>query len=272
MPIYSTVPGYSDIHWVNSEINSSISPNETITSPAYSITYDVGTNDTTVGYKLSASGEITMLDSSVASILYNHGIYDTSVTSTGLTGSNRAIFNQNGDQYYLYYQTVSEESHKEQIKRQIRQNILIKSGFRSDVNQFKNISPAERRAMKTLHEMISEKEWRRYLGYGFVVADGESQKQYQIFREKHKRIKVYDRGDWIKNLCIHSENVCPPTDHVISMKTLAEIDEPTLWDLSNKHEVMPRVKLHIDAEKAEPLPTMWERLKKTSGGLYVLNQ
>jgi len=92
---------------------------------------------------------------------------------------------------------------------------------------------AELKAQETLREFISEGEWRRYVTNGFIMVKSQKyqNRTYQIFRDE--RITVWITGKIAAKLCIHTHNSCPPTDHVINMKTLAEFDEDAIWAGSN---------------------------------------
>lgn len=84
---------------------------------------------------------------------------------------------------------------------------------------------AEVKARETLRDMITESEWRRYLTNGFVMVKGKSGLFYQIFSTHSKRINVFHNNEHIESICIHTDQECPPSDHVINMKVLIELDE-----------------------------------------------
>jgi hypothetical protein len=120
------------------------------------------------------------------------------------------------------------------VRQAIRKNLVAERRRRAVGLPFQ-ASGEELKARETLRDMISENEWRRYLTNGFLMVKGQSGKWYQIFQQYSERIRVYERGQHVETLCIHSDGECPPTDHVINMKILAEVDEVTLWKSSNKH-------------------------------------
>jgi len=122
---------------------------------------------------------------------------------------------------------------KKAIAEVIKSNLQIMIRRRRD-HLGSIVSPAELKARDTLRDMITEKEYRRYLTNGFVMVPGASGKWYQIFSNHRKMVKVYEKGKCIHDLCIHTDDVCPPTDHVIGVKVLIEIDEPALWREANK--------------------------------------
>jgi len=113
---------------------------------------------------------------------------------------------------------------------------------------------AELKAQETLREFISESEWRRYLTSGFIIVKSQHHQDrvYQIHRDE--RINVWIKGKMVCKLCIHSNN-CPPTDHVIAMKTLAELDEVSLWKGSNIHNLLPEFK-HLDIKQNSVYQTL----------------
>jgi len=54
-----------------------------------------------------------------------------------------------------------------------------------------------------------------------------------VFNKQH-HLRVYDKGKFIKELCIHTDaKEVPATDHVINMKIMLECDEQAVWDNSN---------------------------------------
>jgi len=97
-------------------------------------------------------------------------------------------------------------------------------------------SKPELKARDTLRDLVSEKQWRKYLSRGYVIIKGKSGKVYQIFA-KHltKRIQVYEKNIKIFDLCIHSENV-PNTDHVITCMLLIQNNEEDFIKQCNKRK------------------------------------
>lgn len=109
------------------------------------------------------------------------------------------------------------------LKEKIRQNLLIRTVSRS-LNRA--VSPEEQRARDSLRDIISEQDWRRYVTNGFIMVKGFDC-WYQIFNEGN--IRVYRKGKHTHSICIHTDRSCPPTDHVLNMKILVEIDESQIW-------------------------------------------
>jgi len=111
---------------------------------------------------------------------------------------------------------------KEQIQRNLSSNSRRKR--QGTLGQY----PEELKARSTLRDMISEEEYRRYLTNSFLMVKGPSGKWYQVFADQ-RRTKVYEKGELIAEICIHTDRSCPPTDHVINLKVLLEIDEAEVW-------------------------------------------
>lgn len=117
------------------------------------------------------------------------------------------------------------------IGRQVRNNIqwnLTENDRRRRYGIPNAKDLAELKARDCLRDMLSEADWRRYVTNSFLMVRGESGKWYQLF-ENGERIRVYLKGQYIGSICIHTDGGCPPTDHVIAMKLLIELDEDALW-------------------------------------------
>jgi len=110
----------------------------------------------------------------------------------------------------------------------LKNNLLIKVNHRQ--RYVAMVSPQEIRARNVLRDMITEQDWRRYVTNGFIMVKG-SHYWYQVFAQGS--MQVYWKGKKIKSICIHTVKECPPTDHVINMKTLIEIDEEAIWRNGN---------------------------------------
>jgi hypothetical protein len=140
------------------------------------------------------------------------------------------------------------------------------------------VNPQELKARETLREMIPEWEYRRYLTNGFIMVKAKSGLWYQIFNKQAGYwVFSFKDGKMFERLCIHTDAVCPPTDHVINMKVLAEIDEETLRkgaNITTDYERDPLYRNVIgdllkSVEKPEPakpesLLDVYRRLKKTA--------
>lgn len=178
----------------------------------------------------------TVTDTSITGTLYYSELEHGAVLSSDSTGT--VTVNVCTDGRWHTQIVPSREQIKQEIRHAIQSNLLIKIGKRSRDHIPMDVSVPELRARDTLRDMITEKEWRRYVTNGFVMVKGNrsyngSQYWYQIFSDTSKRILVYKDNKHVHNLCIHSDKSCPPSDHVINMKILAEIDEKEIWNGSN---------------------------------------
>jgi len=136
---------------------------------------------------------------------------------------------------------------KEVIKEVLKKNIKIIIPSRQETLTIQ-ASIAEMKARTTLRDMLSEKDFRKYLINGFVMVQGDTGKWYQIFM-KQKHVRVYERGKFIKELCIHTAaKECPPTDHALHLKIMVECDEQAIWDNSNLYEPTKKINKVIQEE------------------------
>ena len=110
--------------------------------------------------------------------------------------------------------------------------------------------------------MISEKEWRRYVTNGFLMVRGASGKWYQIFNNQ-KHTRVYEKGKLIKEICIHTDQACRNTDHVLNLKMLVEFDENSIWAGGNKYDARPQTLVQPD-QAYENVIDLYSRLKKAA--------
>ena len=123
---------------------------------------------------------------------------------------------------------------KNRVKSVIKNNLLIKVNSRQKPLQTK-ARIEEQRARLTLRDMLSEQDWRRYVTNGFIMVKGSFDYWYQIFASSG--VNVYKHGKKVHYICIHTDNTCPPSDHVINMKLLVEFDEAALWKGGNIRQV-----------------------------------
>jgi hypothetical protein len=154
---------------------------------------------------------------------------NTNTTTTNSTANPSLYWD---DTYSSYHISYYEEPSKEQlIRAKIRENLnfLVKTTRSSLEN---NVTPQEMKARNTLRDMITEKEWRRYVTNRFIMVKGASGRWYQIF-ENQEWLRVYEQGKLIDRICIHTAKDCPPTDHVINLKVLIETDENIVWKEGN---------------------------------------
>jgi len=147
---------------------------------------------------------------------------------------------------------------KESIKQLIKNNLLIKVNNNRNCLASKH-TPEEQKARDTLRDMLTEKEWRRYITNGFIMVKGScSDYWYQIFSDKN--VRVYHQNKLINSICIHSDRICPPTDHVINMKILVELDEKVLWANGNIHTPPPS-RYKVTAQKPKNIVEEYLNLK-----------
>jgi len=153
---------------------------------------------------------------------------------------------------------------KEVIRETLKKNLTISVlPSRQDILTIQ-ATVAEIKARATLRDMISEKEYRKYITNGFVMVQGDSGRWYQVFN-KQKHLRVYDKGKFIKELCIHTApKECPPTDHVLNMKVMIECDEQTVWDESNLYEPKKKVTKFLQEENNN-IVDIFSKLKKDRG-------
>jgi len=118
------------------------------------------------------------------------------------------------------------------LKHKMKTNLLIKVNSRAKPLTI-SVSPAEEIARFSLRDQITEAEWRRYVTNGFLMVKGASGRFYQIFNNDSNRVRVYFKNKQTHQICIHTDKNCPPTDHVLNLKTLIEMDESLIWKAGN---------------------------------------
>jgi hypothetical protein len=99
------------------------------------------------------------------------------------------------------------------------------------------LSPAERTAMETLREVISEADFRKYMRYGFVLVKGKSGDTFQIFRNR-SHTKVWRNGQIVEEVCVRiQDSKVPPTDNVIAFRSIIQADETAFRKLGNVYKM-----------------------------------
>jgi len=193
--------------------------------------------------------------------------YSTGVTFTvsGTAGSCSSFFDRGipvsmdemGNYRIGEYQEIDAITlMKEAIKKNSK---IVVARSRSSLKRA--VPQNEMKARDTLHDMLSESDWRRYVANGFIMVKAQSGKWYQIFNDR-KRLKVYEKGVLVEEICIHSDDSCPPTDHVINMKVMVEIDEESLRKGGNiSASVNPLVIAYGAERKPSNLVDLFNRLK-----------
>lgn len=196
----------------------------------------------------------------------------TTATNTAITAHTVWI---NGVQYDpdalgTYYieiarEVVLKDLMVSDMRAKMRNHAIIIKGRNSRRVALK-MDPAsqEIRARTTLREMIIESEYRRYITNGFIMIRAKSGLWYQIFSgATGERVRTYKDGKPFESLCIHTDRSCPPTDHVINMKILVEIDEDSLRKGANIARLSPVSSPPTSNVPAPNLLQTYLALKKT---------
>lgn len=186
----------------------------------------------TFGDYSSTTNGVIYLDAGDATTSTNGVIYLDADATTSLSYS---VTNNTDGVLRINFQDK-----KRTLRNHIKGNLLIKSVSRS---LERSISLEEQKARDSLRDLITEKDWRRYVTNGFIMVKGEHY-WYQIFNRGN--IGVFHKGKKTHSICIHTDKSCPPTDHVLNMKILAEIDERQIWRGGNVHTL-----------NAESMPASW---------------
>lgn len=120
---------------------------------------------------------------------------------------------------------------RDHVRNVMRNNLMVKMGrSRSAV---RTTNPNELKAQRTLRDHLTERAFRRYMTNGFIMVQGRSGLYYQIFNDR-RHTMVYDKNNRkVGEICINTDSVCPPTDHVINIKTMVELDEISVWKGGN---------------------------------------
>lgn len=176
------------------------------------------------------------------------------------------------DLHYIQSKDYIDQQIRQEIKSKIKDNLVIKINRRQarKVLPIHKINLNEIKARESLRDMITESEWRGYLTNGFIMVKGGSGLWYQIFNNQHEQLRVYKNGKFIQKICIHTDYECPPTDHVINMKVLVEIDEEsvaaggnvyTITESEQKErlsntQMRARMQRHIDRHVANGVITL----------------
>ena len=123
-------------------------------------------------------------------------------------------------------------SPRDKKRESLKSNLVIISKSRGELPR--QIESNERVAMESLREVVSEKDFRRYLKYGFITVPGKSGAMYQVFRNAG-HTKVWRDGKLVEEICIHIKNEfkTPLTDRAIAFKAMIEADEEEFRSLGN---------------------------------------
>ena len=166
-----------------------------------------------------------------------------------------------------FIQVTPSDKAKDFVKRIIRNRIHIEKKreskskrpryFYEKIKELVTNPEAETKAQNSLRDMISEDEFKRYLKRGFVVVEGKYRyvisplssmvRAYDINKAYQKPINdgVLSIPEAIAEFCIHTDentNV-PPSDHVINMMRLIQLDENEFLKTANKSNRIARASL-----------------------------
>jgi hypothetical protein len=144
--------------------------------------------------------------------------------------TNRTLRIRSGDSTYIAWNYVANPNPADVARRVMKDNLApaMRTGFNRTFLSGR-VAPGELKARNTLRDMLSEKEWRRYVTNSFIMVRGSSGRYYQIFQQG--KVQVWESGRLTNSICIHTDERCPPTDHVINLKVLVEVDEDAIWTL-----------------------------------------
>jgi hypothetical protein len=130
----------------------------------------------------------------------------------------------------------AENTLKAVVKSTVKANLCIYKPSRVAFYGRNVDARAEKVALETLRDMITEQEFRHYLRYGFLTVRGSSGRVYQIPRDG-QHTKIWERGKLIEEVCVRINGVkVPPTDNVIAFKVMIESNEEMFKSLGNVYK------------------------------------
>jgi len=128
----------------------------------------------------------------------------------------------------IYIQTYEYSTYKndkrigpEEKRLKLKMNLMCKMVHRG--RPVFPTSESEKRALETLREMISEKDYKSYRINGFISLKARDGKTYQIFKNKW-HTKVYKDGSLIEEVCVRLSGNLPDTDNVVAFLTMLKTD------------------------------------------------
>lgn len=128
----------------------------------------------------------------------------------------------------------------------------------------KAIAPAkdvrEIRARETLHRVLGEEKFQRFLKDGFVSVRAKSGLIYQIF-PGHGITTVYRDGEPTERLCVVLKGDFPPTDSLIMRYLIILNDENRFRGYAVKHQLLTRAAAPKPADQRS-LVEIFQQLKK----------
>jgi len=169
-----------------------------------------------------------------------------------------------------------------EVKTKIKRNLSPNIQFTPKITTIETVE--EKKAMQSLRDVVTEKEYRKYLINGYIMISGSKYFMevpdkvrglkmpfvYQVFKNQ-SHIKVYSQGKPVCELCIHTEGCCPPTDHILNMKMMLEHDEKDLWDASNYYDIRkPRVTtIPCKEDNSKNLVDFYKSVKEPIERVYI---
>lgn len=127
------------------------------------------------------------------------------------------------------------KSYVKTFKCKLKRNLTI--CVKTRANFYHAIPRNEWAAIETLREMITEKEFRKYLAYGFILVRGQSGRVYQVFRNRW-HTKIWENGRVVEEVCVDlKDRKIPPTDKLIAFKTIIETSEEEFKKLGNVYKM-----------------------------------
>jgi hypothetical protein len=149
-----------------------------------------------------------------------------------INGNGTIKYNPDFNKYFAWSVTTVPTKNS-LFTEKLKSNLVIV--VKSRVETLQAASPAERVALETLREFISESEFRKYLRYGFVLVKGKSGDTFQVFRNR-SHTKVWRNGQVVEEVCVRIQNV-PPTDSVIAFRNIIQSDEEAFRKLGNVYRM-----------------------------------
>lgn len=151
------------------------------------------------------------------------GIYEE-WSGTGIDSSN-----------YESYTNSLKDIRRTLLRTELRNKLYIDIRVRN--GSIKHTDGPESVALETLRQDISEREYRKYIKYGFLLVKGKSGAIYQIFQNR-AHTKVWKDGRLIEEVCVRiKDKSIPATDNVIAFKNIIECDEESFKKLGNVYNM-----------------------------------
>lgn len=219
--------------------------------------YTIGTGSTaSIVLDVDNRNSVFICDQTLSAMASEVGTYigtdavtiSSNVTTGTWTFTGLAVDGVYGNNGQIVFASDPIEAAKHTIKSKMKRNLLINVAQSRQVRS--RLSPGEEKARRTLRDLITEQAFRRYLTNGFIMVRGYSGLFYQIFADQ-RHTMIYEKGQKVGELCIRTDEECPPTDHVINIKTLIEFDEPAVWAGGNRRNFIPGYYSPFDVKPAQ---------------------